>query len=133
MTYRCRICLFLMKWWYLISLCMFRYTPFFALVSLNFVRETDTVDKAFICYYALWWLMTLDVAQIIRVNLSSWCQSYLIFIRKLTIRPCLDLVRFASIHMYRDGLEQNLTKFHPNPHQHMWVEVNPTTWPESYP
>ena len=41
---------------------------------------------------------------------------------------CLDVVGFTSIHMCWGGLEWNLkTKFHPNPLQHMWIEVNLTT------
>ena len=64
---------------------------FFALVSLDFVYcENDTVDKAFVCYYCI--VMTLDVAEVISMNLSSWCGHYLISIRNLTIIGILTRV-----------------------------------------
>ena len=77
--------------WYLSAFLDILLFFFFALVSLNFVYcENDTVDKAFLCYYCI--VMTLDVAEVISMNLSSWCGHYLISIRKLTIIGILTRV-----------------------------------------
>jgi len=75
---------------------------------LNFVYcENDTVDKAFVCYYCI--IMTLDVAEIISTNLSSWCGHFLISIRKLTIIGILTRVIFIASSSMRASIAWSFT------------------------